>query len=523
MNQVRTQNCEIETPSSAACSPLFPKSYLGTEREEPVFFRDLYLDQIVAAITKGREQYDLLPFFYTPLADQDAITLRHQVFRDLENEELLGHISRFSRRLATMRACLVQSEKLRHEYQSRAWFLDAVEVYCSAVSELNDRLGACELQSNVLVTFRRWLADYLRSSSFVALASETASVKAELHHVQYCVLIRGGGFKVRKYDGETDYSSEVEAVFRKFKQGDVKGYLSTFSERPEMNHIEGKILDFVALLYSDEFACLDAYCARHKNYLDETIKIFDREIQFYLAYLEHATAFARVGLHFCYPEITQQKGDIYSRDAFDLALAWKLLGEKAAVVCNDFDLQGGERVLIVTGPNQGGKTTFARMFGQLHYLARLGCPVPGTAARLFLSDNVFTHFEREEDIETRRGKLEDDLVRVREILDHLTASSIIVVNEAFTSTTVADALYLSTHVLERLCNHDALCVWVTFLDELASLNEKTVSMVAMVEPDNPAGRTFKVVRRPADGLAYAMALAEKYRLTYDRLKERLQP
>jgi DNA mismatch repair protein MutS len=251
------------------------------------------------------------------------------------------------------------------------------------------------------------------------------------------------------------------------------------------------------------------------------VERFYRELQFCLAYLDYLRPMRAAGLSLCYPDLTGESKEIFARDTFDLTLAAKLAVTGKAVITNEFHLNDPERVIVVSGPNQGGKTTFARTFGQLHHLASTGCPVPGTAARLFACDQILTHFERVEDISNLTGKLEDDLLRIQHTLREATTDSIVIMNEIFTSTTVNDARFLGESVMTKVIDLDLLCVYVTFVDELASLGPSVVSMASTIVPENPAERTYKIVRKPADGLAYALALAAKHRVTYRQLKERL--
>jgi DNA mismatch repair protein MutS len=197
--------------------------------QTPVFFVDLHLDQIVEAMTAGREEYNLKPFFCRPLTDRDAVAYRQEIFQDLECPPLFEHIGSFVRRMQAMREHLVQAEKLYYKYQKESWFLDAVDLYCDTVKCLLDDLSAVDLESRGFLAFFGFLSHHVASAPFADLVAETKKLKADLLTVKYCVLLKGNVVRVRKYGDEIDYSAEVEQTFAKFKQGTVKDYRVKFS------------------------------------------------------------------------------------------------------------------------------------------------------------------------------------------------------------------------------------------------------------------------------------------------------
>jgi len=489
----------------------------------PGCLADLHLDEIIAAVTAGHPDDHVDRFFYGPLHEVSTVEHRHQVFRDLERDQTHEPILNFVNGMRTMRRQRHQAKDLRHRLQRQGWFIYAVQTFCDTVALLRDELASVKLASRGLRDFAQYVAEYVENETFRNLVSDTKAAQAELHKVRYTVHVQGLRVHVEKYEGQSDYSEAAVATFDRFTTEVSKDYHVPLKDQADMNHVEEQILECVAALYPDTFALLDGFCRRNERFVEPTIVQFDHEIRFYLYYLAFVRRLTTAGLNFSYPEVTSEPGALSADDAFDLALAIKSTDEKQPLVRNDFRLSGPERIFVVTGPNQGGKTTYARTIGQCAYLASLGCPIPAGRARFTLPDQIYTHFERQETLSTLHGRLEDELVRIHDILSRGTATSLIIMNESFSSTTHSDALLIGSEILERIIKLRCIAVYVSFLDELASVDQACVSMVGEVAPDDPAQRTFKFTRRPADGLAYAAALANKYGLNHEVLRRRIGP
>jgi hypothetical protein len=204
------------------------------------------------------------------------------------------------------------------------------------------------------------------------------------------------------------------------------------------------------------------------------------------------------------------------------------------VVTNEINFGPAGRIIILTGPNQGGKTTYIQAIGLAQVLAQAGLYVPGRAARISPVDGIFSHFPVEENLASATGRFGDEARRLQDIFARLTRHGLVLLNESLSSTSAGESFYIGQDILRALRLIGVRAIFSTHLHELAAsieeLNrtghneERIVSMVAspVTEGTPEAGtRSFKVVFGPPLGRSYAREIAERYGVSYDQLRELL--
>ncbi|MFC4372946.1 DNA mismatch repair protein MutS [Nocardia halotolerans] len=501
-------------------SVLWPRSTVGPDLGvDDDALADLNIDQIITAIVAG-DEYQLRPWFNRPVRCAQTVRYRQEVFADLTDESVRTTFTDFAASMQNTRELLGRRARAQHPCQRQRWQLSASTEYLDAVTRLAQAVALLPLTSRALRRWREYVTAYVAGPDFGRLVEDVRRVQRALDEVRYGVRIIERTLTVTPAGTAPDYSVLITDLFSRFGSA-VPRPPRQRSEWDDLNQMEEQVLDRVAALHPAAFGQLAEFARRHEGFAHPAVLGFEREIWFYLTYLAFVRRVSGTTRSMCLPRIADPGASVHAEDAFDLALFTVRSRAETAVVCNGWRISDPERVLVVTGPNQGGKTTFARTVGQLFYFAALGCPVPARTASLPLPDRLFTHFERAEQAVDPDGRLAEELVRIRRVLEMATAVSVIVLNESFSATSTLDGLRISRDVLARIAERGSIGVWVTFFHELARGNPTTVSMVAATDPEDPARRTFRIERRPPDGDSPAVGLAQHFGLTYDHITARI--
>lgn len=246
------------------------------------------------------------------------------------------------------------------------------------------------------------------------------------------------------------------------------------------------------------------------------------------------------GLPICRPEICKSgERCLRINDAGNVTLALQLISEhggkplsRQQFITNDISFEPNVSLIIITGPNRGGKTTYCRAVGQLQVLFQCGLWVTGSEARMRIVDGVWTHFPSLEGDQTGAGRLDLEIERLHEIFNYASPNSLVIMNEPLTSTSERDALQIASGVVRGLQLLGAHSILVTHLHELAQsipeLNEsgprnrEVVSLVAETyEQGEDVKSTFHIVPGLPSGESHAMEIAKQHGLTYQQIEDLL--
>jgi len=233
-----------------------------------------------------------------------------------------------------------------------------------------------------------------------------------------------------------------------------------------INHFNDNILDYFELLRHEAgfyLACINLY---------SMVKELNAAVTFPIPY-------------------ESGKRDLVFKELYDLSL---FVNEKRNLISNDLNAVD-KCLFIITGANQGGKSTYLRSIGIAQILMQCGLFVPAAFFGSNICDNIFTHFTKEEDAGMDSGKLNEELQRMNSIINNITKRSLLLMNEPFATTTERDGSIIAGDIVTALYELNVKVIFVTHLFEFANFmfNQNLPKAVYLrAERTGNGSRTFYI-------------------------------
>jgi len=267
------------------------------------------------------------------------------------------------------------------------------------------------------------------------------------------------------------------------------GYSFTIPPRDEsgfnaLAEIRGKGINLVA----------DAV-AQSADHVKSFFSMLRLELAFYLGCLNLHQRLEQKGEPACFPTpLPAGQLTLAGQGIYDVCLTLHLNGR---VVGNEVNADGKSLVMI-TGANQGGKSTLLRSLGLAHLMMQSGMFVGAQSFCASVCSGVFTHYKREEDATMQSGKLDEELARMSEIAGHITPGSLLLCNESFASTNEREGSEIARQVVHAMLDKHIRVFFVTHMYDLAhgfyaQGLDTALFLRAGRQPDGQ--RTFKLAER----------------------------
>jgi DNA mismatch repair protein MutS len=540
-------------------SLLYPQGRGGSSNGQSLFLElnpgtahDLGLDEIIAAFASDREyQKQIQILFYRLPRDPDVIVYRQAVLEDLlANPELT---ERFTSLLPVIHSLFEYSYRLEPEmnwlhevvrrvgelqnmidcYEGMGQILEALEgkIHSEGLNNLQGEIRKAQSDPKYqnLVKELPGMLSRLQGSASITIG---VNLDASLRPIQATLLsvnekpFTDQSLLNRLFGVQTDREGIAPLHSAPRQSYDPPGPID-----PMMVPLFGdlaRVLEKTAIPIADQ---LNQYASLHGKLFTD----LRQALIFYLGAIRFIRRFEKLGLSMCRPKIVpSEERQCQVKDSYNAHLVLRG-GTRPAIVMNDILIGPAGHILILTGPNGGGKTTYMQGAGIVHILAQLGLRVPGTQAHISPLDHLFTHFPLEEKPESETGRFGEEAIRLGKIFEQVTRHSLVLLNESLSSTSFSESLYLAEDIVRLLRRIGVRAIYSTHLHELANrvdeLNDsvpgdsKIISVVSSPIEDaaqakgSEVNHRYKLEIRPPLGKSYAREIAERYGISYQQLED----
>lgn len=499
----------------------------------PEYFLDLNLNQIVRELQEKGKDYDIRRMFFQMPKDYETVLYRQAIYREIRQKNLEVPMEVFSKKMRETREYKERHEKVEDKQQYQMYWFNAVSTFVDGVELLRSALSEGKAESEGLAGLLAYLEELCGTARWKECIKEKEKISGMLSSLRFEVSIAGTNLRVRTVQQGKFYFDRLRKLFpTKFsdKMSEPIGeeeiprdYLirSPFVTNDELSFLEAEIVKMYKKSRPDFFKSLEHFYKKFDKVIEERVYRIEEELQYYLVFYQFQKDMEAHGCVFCEPKIQQGRAFV-AHEVYDLALARKNRWADKEVVSNSVQYREGERFFVVTGPNQGGKTTFARSLGQLVYFGMMGLTVPAEEAVLPHFESLLTHFSVEESLESGRGKLKEELVRLEPMMHKEQGNCFVILNELFTTAATYDAFVMGQRVIRHFSEAGCLGVYVTHIAELTKAGDDVASLVALADEKDHKKRTFRIVRKEAEGIGYAGDIVDKHHLGYEELCKRLE-
>jgi len=367
--------------------------------------------------------------------------------------------------------------------------LQVLRIYADVFRRLRDIADAhaADFRSDGFARFFAMIAAELDDDYFAEMEahlSELAFRRGTLISAGLGKGVKGTGYVLRRHQEQT-WRDRIPGMNR-------SGYSFVIAERDDAG------MRALSELNSRGLNTTANALAQSADHIKAFFQMLRAELGFYLGCLNLRDRLVAKGEPVCFPVPASlvtglaEQARLSARGLYDACLS---LSTSARAVGNDVDADG-KPLIMITGANQGGKSTFLRSAGLAQLMMQAGMFVAAESFTASVSAGIFTHFKREEDATMEKGKLDEELARMSAITGQIRPGCLLLCNESFAATNEREGSEIARQVIGALTEAGIRTIFVTHMYDLAGryYAEHDPGMLFLRAERRPDGhRTFRLL------------------------------